>query len=170
MRIRTVLLVGLVVAVVLASAGVAASCSSSSEGSSATTSSTAADSNTSPTASLGVPASSDGAGSDAKLCEVWDSIESGSVGTDMDQPTSQEGWDSKISWTKQLADAAPADQQEAAQAYLGVVERRAELLAQYDYVTVQELPGDVRDKFISENKADQAQANCFIRSTKDTCS
>ena len=88
----------------------------------------------------------------------------------MDQPTSKEGWDSKIAWTKQLADAAPADQQEAAQAYPGVVERRAELLAQYDYVTVQELPGDVRDKFISDNKADQAQANEFISYTKDTCS
>ncbi|MEI7887365.1 MAG: hypothetical protein WCJ04_08240 [Actinomycetes bacterium] len=167
MRIRAVLLVG----VVLASAGVAASCSSNSEDSSATTTgSTAADSKTSPTASLGDPASTAGTGSEAKLCEVWDSIESGSVGTDMDQPTSKEGWDSKISWTKQLADAAPADQQEAAQAYLGVVERRAELLAQYDYVTVQELPGDVRDKFISDNKADQAQANDFISYTKDTCS
>jgi len=50
------------------------------------------------------------------------------------------------------------------------VERRADLFAEYGYVSVAELPADVRETFIAENSADQQMANEFIASTKDTCS
>jgi hypothetical protein len=153
-----------VAAVLLAGAVLATSCSSGEE----QTASSTADPST--TVASGDAQAGTAATVPADLCEVWSSISDGAVGTDNEQPTSKDGWDSKVAWTEQLVAAAPAGQQANAQAYLGVVERRADLFAEYGYVSVAGLPADVRETFIAENSADQQKANEFIASTKDVCS
>ncbi len=103
------------------------------------------------------------------MCAAFTSIAGGAVGTGNQQPTDAAGWEAKLEWTTTLVAAAPAEWQEAAQTYLGVVEERAALLAQYDYVAVNELPAEVRSEFIAGNQADQTVSNDFIAYAKSTC-
>ncbi len=103
------------------------------------------------------------------MCDAFTSIAGGAVGTANQQPTDAAGWEAKVAWTTALVTEAPAEWQEAAQKYLGVVKDRAALLAQYDYVAVNELPAEVRSEFIAENQADQTVSNDFIAYAKATC-
>ena len=82
---------------------------------------------------------------------------------------SAEEWTRRIAWTEQILDLAPAEYREAAETYLGLVKARAELLAQYDYVGVRDLPSDIRTDFIEERFQEQQISNVLIDFSTTTC-
>ena len=68
-----------------------------------------------------------------------------------------------------LVALAPPAQQANAQVYLQLVADRVKLASQYNYVSVQQLPEDVRNKFIADHQSQQAQSNIFIDYATTTC-
>ena len=83
--------------------------------------------------------------------------------------TSKEAWDQRLALTATLVALAPPAQQANAQVYLRLVADRVQLASQYNYVSVQQLPADVRDRFIADHQSQQAQANIFIGYATATC-
>ena len=82
---------------------------------------------------------------------------------------SAEEWTRRIAWTEQILDLAPVEYREAAETYLGLVKARAELLAQYDYVGVRDLPSYIRTDFIEEHFQEQQISNVLIDFSTTTC-
>ena len=82
---------------------------------------------------------------------------------------SKAAWDQRLALTATLVALAPPAQQANAQVYLQLVADRVQLASQYNYVSVQQLPADVRDKFIADHQSQQAQANIFIDYATTTC-
>ena len=82
---------------------------------------------------------------------------------------SAEEWTRRIAWTEQILDLAPVEYREMAATYLGLVKARAELLAQYDYVGVRDLPSDIRTDFIEEHFQEQQISNVLIDFSTTTC-
>ncbi len=83
--------------------------------------------------------------------------------------TSKAAWDQRLALTAALVALAPPAQQANAQVYLQLVADRVQLASQYNYVSVQQLPADVRDRFITDHQNQQAQANIFIDYATTTC-
>jgi len=83
--------------------------------------------------------------------------------------TSKAAWDQRLALTAALVALAPPAQQANAQVYLQLVADRVQLASQYNYVSVQQLPVDVRDRFIADHQSQQAQANIFIGYATATC-
>ena len=84
--------------------------------------------------------------------------------------TSKAAWDQRLAVTATLVALAPPAQQANAQVYLQLVADRVKLASQYNYVSVQQLPADVRAKFIADHQSQQAQSNIFINYATTTCS
>ena len=82
---------------------------------------------------------------------------------------SAEEWTRRIAWTEQILDLAPVEYREMAATYLGLVKARAELLAQYDYVGVRDLPSHIRTDFIEEHFQEQQISNVLIDFSTTTC-
>jgi hypothetical protein len=82
---------------------------------------------------------------------------------------SAEEWARRISWTKQILDLAPVEYREAAATYLDLVKARAELLAQYDFAGIRDLPSDIRTNFIAEHFQKQQISNVLIDFSTTTC-
>jgi hypothetical protein len=82
---------------------------------------------------------------------------------------SAEEWARRISWTKQILDLAPVEYREAAATYLDLVKARAELLAQYDFAGIRDLPSDIRTAFIAEHFQKQQISNVLIDFSTTTC-
>ena len=82
---------------------------------------------------------------------------------------SAEEWTRRIAWTEQILELAPVEYREMAATYLGLVKARAELLAQYDYVGVRDLPSDIRTDFIEEHFQEQQISNVLIDFSTTTC-
>ena len=83
--------------------------------------------------------------------------------------TSKAAWDQRLALTAALVALAPPAQQANAQVYLQLVADRVQLASQYNYVSVQQLPEDVRNKFIADHQSQQAQSNIFIDYATTTC-
>lgn len=83
--------------------------------------------------------------------------------------TSKAAWDLRLALTAALVALAPPAQQANAQVYLQLVADRVKLASQYNYVSVQQLPEDVRNKFIADHQSQQAQSNIFIDYATTTC-
>lgn len=83
--------------------------------------------------------------------------------------TSKAAWDQRLALTAALVALAPPEQQANAQVYLQLVAARVQLVSQYNYVSVQQLPVDVRNKFIADHQSQQAQSNIFIDYATTTC-
>jgi len=78
-------------------------------------------------------------------------------------------WVRRISWTEQILDLAPVEYREAAATYLDLVKARSELLAQYDFVEIRDLPSDIRTEFIAEHFQEQQISNVLIDFSTTTC-
>ena len=100
-------------------------------------------------------------------CDVWRGIEA--WGADSSSLSTKEGWDTRVSLTEQLVTAAPPQFASNAAVYLQIVYDRVDLLSAYDYVTVQQLPPDVRQSFIQAHFADQQIANEFTNFLSSEC-
>lgn len=83
--------------------------------------------------------------------------------------TSKAAWDQRLALTAALVALAPPEQQANAQVYLQLVAARVQLVSQYNYVSVQQLPVDVRNRFIADHQSQQAQSNVFIDYAATTC-
>ncbi len=83
--------------------------------------------------------------------------------------TSKAAWDQRLALTAALVALAPPAQQANAQVYLQLVADRVQLASHYNYVSVQQLPADVRDRFIADHQSQPAQANIFIDYATTTC-
>jgi hypothetical protein len=83
--------------------------------------------------------------------------------------TSKAAWDLRLALTAALVALAPPAQQANAQVYLQLVADRVKLASQYNYVSVQQLPEDVRNRFIADHQSQQAQSNIFIDYATTTC-
>ena len=83
--------------------------------------------------------------------------------------TSKAAWDQRLTLTAALVALAPPDQQANAQVYLRLVADRVQLASQYNYVSVQQLPEVVRNKFIADHQSQQPQSNIFIDYATTTC-
>ncbi len=128
-------------------------------------------SSTGPSAAAGPSTQSEivaATGDTTAMCAEFTQIAAGSTTTSAD-PTTKEGWEQKIQATTLFVDAAPAEWQDTAQTYLGIVEDREVLLAEYGYPPITDLPSDIRSAFIADHTAAQAEANTFIAFAKDAC-
>lgn len=83
--------------------------------------------------------------------------------------TSKAAWDQRLVITTTLVNLAPPEQQANARVYLQLVTERYQLVAQYNYVSVQQLPADVRNQFIATHQSQQDQSNIFIAYAQSTC-
>ena len=83
--------------------------------------------------------------------------------------SSKEAWEKRLANTAKLVTAAPTEQQENAQVYLKLVKDRLQLVAQYNYVAVPQLPSAARNQFIAEHQPQQAQANLLINYANKFC-
>ena len=83
--------------------------------------------------------------------------------------TSKAAWDLRLAVTTTLVNAAPPEQQANAKVYLQLVTDRYQLVSQYNYVSVQQLPADVRNQFIATHQSQQDQSNIFIAYAKTAC-
>jgi hypothetical protein len=85
------------------------------------------------------------------------------------QPTTKEGWDRRIKMTATIIDVAPPDLVDNAKTYLALVKDRAQLAADNQYATVENLPADVRNAFIADHRDEQARANELIQYATSQC-
>ena len=147
--------------VVLAFLLVASGCGGSSDPAAPTTTSTTI----SPTTAV---AASSVDGDLYDYCLLWKGIRN-EIDESGGSLRSAEEWARRISWTEQILDLAPVEYREAAATYLGLVKARAELLAQYDYVGVRDLPSDIRTDFIAGHSQEQQISNVLINFSTTTC-
>lgn len=93
-------------------------------------------------------------------------------------PESAAGWDDRIAIVEGIAAVAPDEIQDEADAYvqmvndraeLQMVNDRAELSAANGYVHVEELPADARAAFIASHSDLQEQVNALIAYAQDNC-
>lgn len=104
-----------------------------------------------------------------EYCEVWAKIKEWTQNDDGTNLTTKAGWDKRVALTEALVNSVPSEWKEVGQKYLVIVRARAELLASYDYISITELPADVRSAFISKHYAAQQEANTLIDFIKNEC-
>jgi hypothetical protein len=93
----------------------------------------------------------------------------GPTGSGPSEPTTKAGWDERIKRTAKIVKTAPKAYKDEARTYLQLVKDRAKLAADNGYVTVAELPADVRSAFIADHIDEQQQANKLIAFAKTEC-
>jgi len=103
-------------------------------------------------------------GASSNFCEVFKQLSGSSLNL-----TSKAAWDQRLAVTKKLVDLAPPAQQANAKVYLQLVTDRVQLASLYNYVSVPQLPADVRNQFIATHQSQQGQSNIFIAYAKTTC-
>ena len=104
-----------------------------------------------------------------EYCIVWDKIKvwtQNDIGTNL---TTEAGWIERVAITEELVASLPSEWKEIGEKYLVIVRARAELLASYDYISITELPADVRSAFISKHFDAQQEANTLIDFIKSEC-
>ncbi|MBT3248325.1 MAG: EF-hand domain-containing protein [Actinobacteria bacterium] len=102
------------------------------------------------------------------FCEVFAGIQT-STAESGGELSSAADWETRIGWTAQLVAAAPEELEDEAVIYLQLVKDRADLVAPYDYVSVQELPQEVKSSFIAENFENQQASNKLINYAHSSC-
>ena len=120
---------------------------------------------TSTTASPSTTADDTSVGLD-EYCALFSDIQASTSDSAL---ASEAGWQQRVAWTEEMARLAPEEYQDQAQVYLALVVAREELVSEYGYVSVQELPADVRTAFISDHSADQQISNELIEFSTSTC-
>ena len=103
-----------------------------------------------------------------RLCALFREIQQASAASG-GVLASKEDWNRRIAWTEQILAAAPTELHAEAVVYLQLVRDRANLVAGYGYVAVQQLPADVRTAFIAAHQDEQLIANRLIDFTTSTC-
>jgi hypothetical protein len=104
----------------------------------------------------------------SELCNVFVGIRN-TIDESGGDLNSAEDWGRRIIWTGLLLQAAPQDYKEEAAVYLQLVKDRAEFLAGYNYVQINELPMEVRTSFISEHMDEQLISNRLIAYATSNC-
>ena len=107
-------------------------------------------------------------GTSSSFCEVFRELSASGGGSGLNL-ASKAAWDQRLAVTKQLVDLAPPAQQANAKVYLQLVTDRVQLASLYNYVSVPQLPADVRNQFIAAHQSQQDQSNIFIAYAKTTC-
>jgi hypothetical protein len=120
---------------------------------------------TSATASPTTTANDTSGGLDA-YCALFGDIQASTAESSLD---SEAGWQERVAWTEEMARLAPEGYEDRAQVYLALVLAREALVSEYGYVSVQELPADVRGAFISDHAAEQQISNELIEFSTSTC-
>jgi len=103
-------------------------------------------------------------GASSSFCEAFKELSGSGLNL-----ASKAAWDQRLAVTKQLVDLAPPAQQANAKVYLQLVTDRVQLASLYNYVSVPQLPADVRNQFIAAHQSQQDQSNIFIAYAKTTC-
>jgi hypothetical protein len=101
-----------------------------------------------------------------EYCALFSDIQASTSDSALD---SEAGWQQRVAWTEEMARLAPEEYQDQAQVYLTLVLAREQLVSEYGYVSVQELPADVRSAFISDHSAEQEISNELIAFSTSTC-
>jgi hypothetical protein len=116
------------------------------------------------------PTTTTGTSESAALCAIFDRLVAGGAGPGAQyETTTPEGWQQRIETTGEIVDAAPPEWRDDAEAYLQMMNDRAQLAAEHGYVGVQDLPAGVRNDFISSHRAMQAQVNELIAHMSSEC-
>lgn len=102
-------------------------------------------------------------------CEVWAKIQEWTQNDDGTNLTTEAGWNKRVSITEELVASLPSEWKEIGEKYLTIVRARAALLASYDYISITDLPADVRSAFISKHYDAQQEANTLIDFIKNEC-
>ena len=104
------------------------------------------------------------------LCGVFRELAAGGAGPDAQtEATTAEGWTRRIATVQEMVDVAPAEWEDEARTYLQMTEDREQLAADNGYVSVDDLPADVRSAFISSHAAMQAEVNRLIAYMGQEC-
>ncbi len=111
---------------------------------------------------------SPGSSAAADFCAIFADIEKQTSDPDA-ALDSAEDWQERINWTQRLVAVAPERLREQGSIYLQIVKDRAELMAKYDYVSVQGLPRDISTQFIADHKDAQLRANELIDYATTNC-
>jgi hypothetical protein len=107
-------------------------------------------------------------GTSSSFCEAFRALSASGGGSSLNL-TSKAAWDQRLAVTRELVDLAPPAQQANATIYLQLVTARVQLASLYNYVSVPQLPADVRNQFIVAHQSQQGQSNIFIAYAKTTC-
>jgi|TARA_B110000914_G_C15466892_1_gene448707 hypothetical protein len=97
-------------------------------------------------------------------CEVWEEIEMFANSSEMN---SKSDWDKKTELIERLVSKLPDEWKQTGSIYLNIVKARVELLAQYDYLSPQELPNVVLKTFIDNYYEDQQKADKLMNLFKN---
>jgi hypothetical protein len=123
-----------------------------------------------PTSTMAPPsnttAANDTTGGLDEYCALFSDIQASTSDSALD---SEAGWQQRVAWTEEMARLAPEEYLDQAQVYLALVVAREQLVSEYGYVSVQELPADVRSAFISDHSAEQQISNELIDFSTSTC-
>ena len=80
---------------------------------------------------------------------------------------SKSDWDKKTELIERLVSKLPDEWKQTGSIYLNIVKARVELLAQYDYLSPQELPNVVLKTFIDNYYEDQQKADKLMNLFKN---
>ena len=104
------------------------------------------------------------------LCGLFQQLAAGGAGPNgQDDATTAEGWSRRIATVDEMVDVAPVEWKDEARTYLQMVKDREQLAADNGYVSVDELPADVRSAFISSHASMQAEVNRLIAFMGQEC-
>jgi hypothetical protein len=104
------------------------------------------------------------------LCGIFQRLADGGAGPNaQNEALTAEGWAQRIATTEEMVDAAPAAWKDEAETYVQMVKDRAQLAADNGYVSVADLPADVRTAFISSHASMQAEVNTLIAYMGQEC-
>jgi hypothetical protein len=95
-------------------------------------------------------------------CIAWSAIEEWTNENDGNNLRTKEGWNKRIKLTQNLIVSVPVQYQAIGFLYLEIVRDRAELLSEFNYVLLTEIPSNIKQSFIQEHFDDQQEANKLI--------
>ena len=104
-----------------------------------------------------------------EYCMVWARIQEWTNHDDGNNLRTKEGWDKRIQLTQNLVLSIPVQYQEIGFLYLEIVRDRADLLSEFNYMPLIELPYNIRQSFIQEHFDDQQEANKLINFVQSDC-
>jgi hypothetical protein len=102
-------------------------------------------------------------------CIAWSAIEEWTNENDGNNLRTKEGWNKRIKLTQNLIVSVPVQYQAIGFLYLEIVRDRAELLSEFNYVLLTEIPSNIKQSFIQEHFDDQQEANKLIDFVRSDC-
>jgi hypothetical protein len=104
-----------------------------------------------------------------EYCTAWSAIQEWTNEDNGNNLRTKEGWEKRIKITENLIVSVPSEYQEIGSLYLQIVLDRAELLSEYNYMPLNQLPNNIKQSFIQEHFADQQEANKLIDFVRSDC-